>query len=278
MLFRSADIVASLAGGQGKVVIENQFGKSDHPHLGKALTYAADLGATAVIWVAEQFTDNHRKTIDWLNQLAITKLQLFAVEIRLWRIGDSPAAPQFIVVSQPDDSARVIRDEQSPEPRGAPRLYLDFWTQFREHMVSNNSPIRVPRPASQGWISIAVGRSGFGVNPGLSVQKGSISCELYMSGPTANRAFLLLEQQKEEIEAALGAADWQPLPEGNDCRIAVYRTDVDLKRREDWPTHFAWLQERCESFVPVFRPRVKALELDTRDETDAMVTTPEVES
>src|SRR5271155_920997 len=58
----SADILAKDTSGN-YVVIENQFGKTDHDHLGKLLTYAATLGATAVVWIAEQFTDEHRKAI-----------------------------------------------------------------------------------------------------------------------------------------------------------------------------------------------------------------------
>lgn len=262
-----ADIVAGLPGSSDKVVIENQFGNTDHDHLGKLLTYAASLRATKVIWVAEKFTEGHRKTIEWLNQLSVTKLQLFAVEISLWRIGTSPAAPQFVVVSQPDDSARVLRDEQDPEPVGAPRLYLEFWTQFREHMESADSPLSFPTPGPRGWFPISIGRSGFGVNAMVSVQKGYVGCELYMSGPKANRAFSLLQRQKEDVETELGILErplrWESLPEGNDCRIDVYMREdrVELERRKDWPSHFAWLKVHCESFAHVFRPLVKELDL-----------------
>src|SRR4051794_32028106 len=41
------------------VVVENQFGQSDHGHLGKVLTYAAGAQADLVIWLAEKFTDEH---------------------------------------------------------------------------------------------------------------------------------------------------------------------------------------------------------------------------
>src|SRR5258708_36431009 len=43
----SADILAKDASG-AYVVIENQFGKTDHDHLGKLLTYGATLGASHV--------------------------------------------------------------------------------------------------------------------------------------------------------------------------------------------------------------------------------------
>ena len=56
---------------------------------------------------------------------------------------------------------------------------------------------------------------------------------------------------------------WDPLPGGNDCRIAKYVDNrVELERRKDWPDHFEWLKDQCESFVDVFRSLVKELGLD----------------
>ena len=40
-----ADIVAKDALSGVQVVIENQFGKSDHDHLGKSITYMSNIGA-----------------------------------------------------------------------------------------------------------------------------------------------------------------------------------------------------------------------------------------
>ena len=60
----SADILAKdLATGR-YVVIENQFGKTNHEHLGKLITYAAFLNAGAVVWITEEFTEEHQKSLD----------------------------------------------------------------------------------------------------------------------------------------------------------------------------------------------------------------------
>jgi hypothetical protein len=60
----SADIVAKDLASSGFIVIENQYGVSDHKHLGQILLYCAGINASCMIWIAESFKDEHRKTID----------------------------------------------------------------------------------------------------------------------------------------------------------------------------------------------------------------------
>jgi hypothetical protein len=49
------------------VIVENQFGRSDHDHLGKLLAYAAGTNADVVVWLAEDFTEEHLAALQWLN-------------------------------------------------------------------------------------------------------------------------------------------------------------------------------------------------------------------
>lgn len=63
-----ADMVCRNKVDNSRVVIENQFDTSNHPHLGKVLTYAAGLDAGTIIWVAEEFRDERRDALDWLNR------------------------------------------------------------------------------------------------------------------------------------------------------------------------------------------------------------------
>ncbi|WP_219928779.1 hypothetical protein [Flavobacterium album] len=63
----SADILAKDTATSKFVVIENQLEKTDHDHLGKAITYASVLDASTIIWIATNFTEEHKKALDWLN-------------------------------------------------------------------------------------------------------------------------------------------------------------------------------------------------------------------
>src|SRR6516162_11307593 len=104
------------------VVIENQFGPTDHTHLGQILTYVAGQeGHATVVWIAEVIREEHRAAIDWLNASTIEGFDFFAVEIQTLRIGTSAPAPRFNVVAKPNDWSRgVIRAS-----RGAAGSQLD---------------------------------------------------------------------------------------------------------------------------------------------------------
>jgi hypothetical protein len=90
----SCDIVGHALGNEEHVIaIENQWGKTDHDHLGKLLTYAAVHQAMTGIWIAEHASDDHRQVIDWLNQNTPPTVSLYLAEIKAYHIGDSAAGP-----------------------------------------------------------------------------------------------------------------------------------------------------------------------------------------
>lgn len=103
-----ADILCKELFSQDYVIIKSQLENTNHAHLGQILTYAAGLRARAVVWIAKQFSEEHRAALDWLNNISKDNFEFFALEIELWRIGESPPAPKFNVVSRPNKWQRGV--------------------------------------------------------------------------------------------------------------------------------------------------------------------------
>ena len=127
-----ADILCKDTVTDSWVLIENQLERTDHSHLGQLLTYAAGLEAVTVVWIAEGFTDEHRAALDWLNEITDEKFSFFGLEIELWRIGDSPMAPKFNVVSHPNDWTKTVSRISRNELTSVQQLHLEYWTTLRE--------------------------------------------------------------------------------------------------------------------------------------------------
>jgi len=95
------DILAKDTATGQAVVIENQYGETDHDHFGKLLTYAAGYNGSVIIWIAESICEEHRQALDWLNQNTDSCIDIFGVVIEVLRINESKEAPQFKFVVTP---------------------------------------------------------------------------------------------------------------------------------------------------------------------------------
>ena len=77
-----ADIVCKDVNTEEIVVIENQLESSDHSHLGKSLTYFANLEAKAIVWISEKFRPEHIKAIENLNEITSEDYNFYALELK----------------------------------------------------------------------------------------------------------------------------------------------------------------------------------------------------
>ena len=262
-----ADIVARDATSNSKVIIENQLEKTNHDHLGKTITYASGLDADIIIWIAKQFTDEHRQAIDFLNEKTAQNLLCFAVEIQLWKIGESASAPMFRVVASPNKFRSQVQERHTRTETQT--LYLDFWTAFTEYCDVTQTFLRLKKPGPQHWFSIAVGRGGFGISLTASIQKKRIGCEIYLGGKNAGKAFNLLQKEKQDVERELGSLDWRELRDKQDCRIVRFKDNTDIGEPETWSEAHAWMKDEAERFHNAFSRRIKALpNLDEFDEEE----------
>lgn len=263
-----ADILCKELGSSSWVLIENQLERTDHAHLGQLLTYASGLEAVTIVWIAARFTEEHRSTLDWLNKITDDTFRFFGLEVELWRIGGSPAAPKFNIVSKPNDwsrsvahAARVIDESELSDTRVTQR---EYWEQLHLELDRQKGPISGNRKAQpQSWMTYPVGRSGFMVSGVMIRPKKQVRAELYISNEHAKSYFFQLREQRDAIESELGfPLFWDELPNGRDKRISVTLDNADPENRSDWSRQHAWLANQINALRRVFENRVRALRSD----------------
>ena len=265
----SADILARDAGSSRLVVIENQLEKTNHDHLGKSLTYAAVLDASAVVWIAPVFTEEHRKTLEWLNDHTVDELGFYGVVLELWEIDGSRPAVKFDVVSRPTDivrqTAKKVGQNKLTEARKA---QLEFWQQFRERLIASGKIPSVQTARPQYWFDVSLGRSGINLSNTANTYDKRIGVRVYVSNRVAQTAMPKLLAMKDEIEEELGhELEWDPNPENRD-KVIVLTRDGDVTDMSNRDEQLKWLVDMTIRFREVFGPRIREMDLSPEPENE----------
>ena len=232
-----ADILCKDTDTNGWVLVENQLECTDHTHLGQLLTYAAGLKAKAVVWLARQFTEEHRAALDWLNENAGESVSFFGVEIELWRIADSRVAPKFNVVCRPNVYPTDIRKVAEGALSDTQLLQRDYWTGLRNVLVERGSIVRPRTPQPGKWTNFSIGRSNFGLYAGIGRQQQTISVGVELQHPNAEACLKVLKESKDIIEREVGCnLQWDGGTNNRNKYIYLYKEGVDPTDRNDWPS------------------------------------------
>lgn len=252
----NVDILAEEENTGRKIIVENQLESTDHDHLGKIITYASGFDASIIIWVVKDVRDEHKQAIGWLNEHTDEEANFFIVQMELWQIGDSPYAPKFQVVSQPNDWAKAIKKSRTENDLSEVKLMqLDFWTEFKKYGKEKNSKLRFRKPSPQHWYDISIGDSRAHLALSTDTRNHEIRCEFYI--PDTKELYAQLESYKSEIESLLDyELEWMYLEGKKASRIRT-ATKANLTQTEKWQDYFEWLLKTAEIFQKVFSSFLK---------------------
>jgi len=243
------------------VVIENQFGISDHDHLGKLITYSANREAGIIIWICNELQVAHKQALEWLNKITPLEMTFYGVELEMYKIDDSNPAPLFRIIAGPPPSKRPPR---TPELSPRYKKYQDFFNNLRNKVLSLQPNITRAKAFPQSWWGMSIGRSGFSVSSSFTIDS-KFRVELYIDygkKELNDIAFEDLFEKRNFIEEKLDTElIWDRLPEKRACRIykAIDGTIDDNDKHDQM---INWAAPLMIKFKDVFGPLIKNIQLE----------------
>lgn len=267
---------------QGWVLIDSQLSPTHEQHLSQLLSQGADIQASAIVWIASEFSPGHLAILNWLNQHTQKTLRFFGVEIQLWQIGQAAMAAQFNLVT-PSEPATVLIEtlpepldqqlldplhQERPEPELEPltpeqEQNLAFWTQLCDQLEQRGSVVKAVTPPVTDQIDFAIGRAGFLLSAHLHRARLFLSIELQLLDEDAQAHYGLLLEQQGWLESQLGfALNWENPSAQSRCTIYCTKPDVNLDCAEQWPEYIDWLWGGLECFHLTFADLIQSLNAD----------------
>ncbi len=263
----SLDILAKDLGTGKNVVIENQYGKTDHDHMGKLLVYAAGFEASTVIWITEEIRDEYRQTLEWLNQRTDTDTQFFGIVAEVLQIGDSKKAFNLKLVVFPNEWQKSRRQSTQKIPSLRSEAYREFFQQLMDELRDKHSFTQAKKGQPQNWYYFATGFSDIRYSTSFTKDK-QIRVALLMNASDSvvnKNLFDWLANNRETIAEKFGSPlEWERLDENVYSKIAIYKPgsiDDDEETLHDIRT---WVVNSLVEFKRVFSPWLKKYYKDVK--------------
>lgn len=256
----NVDILAEVVDDNRNVVIENQLDSSDHDHLGKSIAYASGVDADIIVWIAPKFNDEHRDAIQWLNENSREGVDLFAVRLEVWKIGDSEPAVRLNPIADPSEWKEKAQRTEG-ELSDTKKLQEEFWTGFRDRIEERNTPLSARKPKPQHWYNNPIGKSGFALSFTINSRDGELRTGLVIRDDAD--AYWQLAEEKEEIDDEFeGELVWNEPEEtraGKERSKILVTKHADITDEDRWDEYLDWMLENGEQFHEVFYERIQRL-------------------
>lgn len=201
-----------------------------------------------VVWVTPQLNQQHRLTLDWLNQLSPDKFRVFGVELELLKILGSPPAPKFTVVSRAHANGPIKAPK--PVPKESAQRRREYWQEFLRGLELDGYDQPFPKANTLGNLRFSLGRGAWvTVYAAASISRMGVFLRVQPA------IYKRLHRQQRQISAKVGnKAYWSP--EIHDKPFVGTSENCDPADRGDWERQHRWLKNQLQRFVTAFGKRV----------------------
>jgi len=256
----NVDILAEVVDDNRNVVIENQLNYSDHDHLGKSIAYASGVDADIIVWIAPRFYDEHRDAMQWLNENSREGVDLFAIRLEVWRIGESEPAVRLNPVAEPSEWKEKAQ-RSNEELTETEELREEFWTAFRDRLEERNTPLSARKPFPDYYYNNPIGKAGFELQFTIKLTENELGVGLVIRDDA--EVYRQLAEDREEISQQFDEElTWE---EPEEMRSGKERSKIMVTRpatvtdQSQWDEYLEWLIKNGERFHDVFYDRLQRL-------------------
>ena len=203
----SADIVLSVDpqysnnGKPAKVVIENQYGRTDHEHFSKLITYAVTNEAKYAVWIAEEIHPEHKASVDWLNDNTNDNINFYVFKAIIEQIGNSEKSFSLIPICEPKEELKINMSEKR-ELTDLKLVQLMFWKNFSQFIDAGDYQFKSRKAQPQHWYTLSVGKSGCNISICMLSLEKKCRFDLWISNN--KELFDRMYREKEQIEKDVG--------------------------------------------------------------------------
>lgn len=248
----SADIHCKIESDNRTVIIENQIESSNHDHLGKTIVYASGVDASVIVWIVKSARPEHVSAVEWLNEHTDSDVGFFLIEIHAIKIGDSEPAPQFKVITQPNEYMKSVKNSSDKELTRSQLGRYEFWTQMNTYIEEHTIKLSARKPNYDHWYDFKLGSSKYHLTVNLLDGESKIRVALWIS--EGKEIFDKLYSNKEAIEAIYGnKLEWDRKDLQKASWVADYVSGFSYDDQSNWRE----LQEKVIAKILVFQKVLK---------------------
>lgn len=262
----NGDILADDKKSDTAIVIEHRSDESYHYQLGQVLGCAENYNARILIWIADNFREEHRAALDWLNRWTPAEVEVYGVEIHSTHESDANANLKFVPVIAP------VSWSKCSESRPIPKIQSVVLREFFQPLVDdlrNAGFTKREKAAAVRYHPFPTIESDITY---YACFENDGTAWVYISGGKLNRILSVLREDEHILEIAreLGISsasdtriDWKT----QYGSLGVYRGG-SLSDEEKHDEMRQWMCHYLIEFNKVFNPRIRKIiaELQSADE------------